>query len=102
MYLKTITELFCFIDALKFKEMFEEAGKENKKLAVPSKWSFCILLKIIFLDKLNLLFLVHFKFIAMFIANTIINYIHIFLSTNILLPIVYPVALCFRWCVRNR
>lgn len=52
--------IVCFIDALKFKEKFEEAGKENKKLAIPSKWSFCILLNIIFLDKLNLLLLVPF------------------------------------------
>lgn len=59
-YFKTFTVLFCFIDALKFKEKFEEAGKENKKLAIPSKWSFCILLNIIFLDKLNLLLLVPF------------------------------------------
>lgn len=51
---QNIHVLFCFIDALKFKEKFEEAGKENKKLAIPSKWSFCILLNIIFLDKLNL------------------------------------------------
>lgn len=28
---------FFYVDALKFKEKFEEAGKENKNLAVESK-----------------------------------------------------------------
>lgn len=47
---RLLRQSFFYVDALKFKEKFEEAGKENKNLAVESKsasWHLVIIHKTI-------------------------------------------------------